>query len=163
MLKTIKALCCVSLVPACVATPPTPLSDSEIWSETYWQQVAQLCIQKGWTASPLNAQNLASTKAAYVDARTDPARARAYRQRAMQELSGNQMPIEKCREMDAGAAQLAQHRDLQRQQQYQYQYQSALQSAASLNGQAMQSNAYNSIPRTTTCSHYQWGNVTFCN
>ena len=165
-MKTIVASSlCIALLAGCVATPPTPLSEHELGASIYWRNVAQYCTKKGHiTYLPAVTNYIAQTDQK-VRARADAARISAAEQKINKDLNSSGISREWCREVEAAAVQQAQQQsDQQRQEDISRQEEAVddlvrAQNTASL--AAAQQNAFNSRP--VTCTHYQWGNTTFCN
>lgn len=160
----IRSLCCTAALSACAATPPTPLTGKDLEYAVYWQKVAQICIQRGQITYLPAMTNYIGVMGNAIATRATAEQTKMASQNVFKEYPISRVGLEACRYVEAEAVQMTQQQETQRQQQHARDQQSR-ELAASMDrlgasGRAMQQNALNSIPRT--CTHYQWGNVTFC-
>ena len=137
---------------ALTACAVTPLTQSETELGVAHSLGAQACYQRGWVNNP-------SVMVAYLNAVQSNLRARgdqALISQAERKMSAATIRIEDCRQLEMIALQYAQQQaeKARQQQAFDEAMDSLSQSAQQIQSQYQ--------PRTTTCQHYQWGNMTSC-
>ncbi|WP_334065396.1 hypothetical protein [Limimaricola cinnabarinus] len=144
---------CVLMLIALGACAATPLTPEETLGGVARKITAQTCYQRGWVSNPpVVAAYLSATQSVLANRGNPTEIAQVERQ-----LSSVPVTIEDCRSLELEALQYAQQQAEQARQREAF---SASMDSISQNAAQMQSSYQ---PRTTTCQHYQWGNMTTCN
>lgn len=147
------------------AQPPAPPTQQQVQEATLLSYVADVCTQRGWVSNRAAVANLL-TLTQSVTSRA-PAQAQQARTSIMTQSPPDKVQPHHCRTMEMRALQIYQAQAHARQQaQYDaliQQQREAAQAAQSQNMQQTMQNIAGSMPKTTFCQHYQWGNMTSCN
>lgn len=165
MKTTVTSSICIALLAGCVATPPTPLSAKDLEYAVYWQKVAQVCIQRGQINYLPATTSYIGIMGNAIATRATAEQVKVASQNVFAEFPLSRVGIAACRYVESDAVQVAQQRaDQQRKADIRRQERAVddlVRAQDNTGWPATQQSAFNSRP--VTCTHYQWGNTTFCN
>ena len=159
----IKAAVCLAALSAC-APPVVPPTDGNVLSYVQNIRVAQTCIDTNRTRYlPETVKFIDAHRRGLAGATTD--QINGANRKLDQQYPGNRVDDKTCRTIEVESVRLAQQQsDQQRQEDIRRQEEAVADVVRAQNNASWasaQQNAFNSRP--VTCTHYQWGNTTFCN